>query len=80
MNLKCTIHNYFFDVFFCPPSLPACLIFSCPSESQPSLKETGDLRAQGEVTCPPAHSPTPTPSFKKEKKSRSLEVLLSAAA
>lgn len=67
MNLKCTIHNSFFDVFFCPPSLPACLIFSCPSESQPSLKETGDLRAQGEVTCPPAHSPTPTPSFKKEK-------------
>lgn len=32
--------------------LPPCLIFSCASESQPSLRETGDLRAQGEVACP----------------------------
>ena len=36
---------FFFPSFFLLP----CPIFSCASESQPSLRETGDLRAQGEV-------------------------------
>lgn len=49
-----------FSFVLLPRSLaPARLVFSCPSESQPSLKETGDLRAQGEVTC---LGPSPSPS------------------
>ena len=63
--LSCTIHIFFFfPSFFLLP----CPIFSCASESQPSLRETGDLRAQGEVLF---NVPVP-PSFIK----RRLQVVL----
>lgn len=48
-------HNPHLLFFFLFP--PPCLIFSCAPESQPSLRETGDLRAQGEATCPPPPTP-----------------------
>lgn len=63
--LSCTIHIFFFfPSFFLLP----CPIFSCASESQPSLRETGDLRAQGEVLF---NVPVPPPFIK-----RRLQVVL----
>lgn len=46
-------HLFFVSSFF-PPALtpPTRLIFLYAPESPPSLRETGDLRAQGEVTSP----------------------------
>lgn len=57
--LSSTKHNvcFFFSV---PPSPPRHVV---SSESPPSLRETGDLRAQGELTCllpvPPMCPPPP---------------------
>lgn len=46
-------HLFFFVSSFFPPALtPPRLIFLYAPESPPSLRETGDLRAQGEVTSP----------------------------